>query len=115
MDYGPNESWNIARDQEKKSLLILWPNFQIIWLENAQIHNLTQLNTLASDCLNSSHFSAKQENFEWLGCSSHGKSYIYVSLCQLCLILTFIVRLGLSSQKMVVLLTKIKRMKLRMR
>ena len=57
-DYGSKESWNIARDQENKSLQILRPNFEIFWLKNAQIHDLTSLNTLASDCLNSSHFPA---------------------------------------------------------
>ena len=58
MDHGSKESWNIARDQENKTLQILWPDFEIFWLKNAQIHDLTSLNTLASDCLNSSHFPA---------------------------------------------------------
>ena len=36
MGYGSKESWNIARDQEKKKLQILWPDFEIFWLKNAQ-------------------------------------------------------------------------------
>ena len=74
IDYSSNESWNIARNQEKKSSQILWPNFEIFWLKNAQIHNLTWSNTLTSDCQGSSHFTTKQENFEWLGSSRRGGS-----------------------------------------
>ena len=58
MDYGSKESWNIARDQENKSFQILWLNLEMFWLKNAQLHDLTSLNTLASDCLNYSHFPA---------------------------------------------------------
>ena len=74
MYYGSKESWNIARDPEEKRLEMLWLKFEIFWLKNVQIHNLTRLNTLVSDCLNSSHFPDEQENFEWLGYSHHGNS-----------------------------------------
>ena len=60
MYYGLKESWNIALDQEEKNLGILWNKFEIFWLKNVQIYNLTRLNTLVSDYLNSSHFPAKQ-------------------------------------------------------
>ena len=57
MGYGSKENWDIARDLEKKGLQILWPDFEIFWLKNAQIHSLTWSNTIASDYLNSSYFS----------------------------------------------------------
>ena len=53
------------------------PNFEIFWLKNAKIHNLMWLYTLASDCLNYSHFPTKQKNLEWLGSWRHGNSQIY--------------------------------------
>ena len=34
MDYGSKKSWSIACEQEKKSLQIIWPNFEIFWLKN---------------------------------------------------------------------------------
>ena len=74
MYYGSKESWNIARDQEEKSLEILWQKFEIFWLKNVKIYNLTRLNTLVSDCLNFLHFPAKQEHFNWLGYSRHRNS-----------------------------------------
>ena len=74
MYYGSKESWNIARDQEEKSLEILWQKFEIFWIKNVKIYNLTRLNTLVSDCLNSLHFPAKQEHFNWLGYSRHRNS-----------------------------------------
>ena len=60
MYYGLKESSNIALDQEEKNLGILWHKSEIFWLKNVQIYNLTRLNTLVSDYLNSPHFPAKQ-------------------------------------------------------
>ena len=96
--------WGIA--QTNAQTLPVTKRKKIHGPKNVQIHNLTRSNTLTSDCFSSSNFTNRKFSNNWILAS--WKQLNLCQLCQLCFILTFIARLGLSSLKIDVIFTEIK-------